>query len=218
MKKTLPFLKRIKKNNNTPWMHEHKAEYLSAKKEVEFLAQEIAYRLNEFDPRMPLHEPKDCMFRFNRDIRFSDNKKPYKENFGVYFSYGSKQSDLPGYYLNISPTELFVAGGLWMPGPPTLLKLRRFITNEGDALLRVIDDKKFKTLFGVLSEENKLKRVPKDFSPDQAFAELLKYKSFTVSMPLAVTEVTKPGFAKKVVEQFKHMKPLNDFLLRGLRS
>ncbi len=218
MKKSLGFLKKIKKNNSTPWMHAHKEEYLEAKKEFEFFIQELIFRIGEWDSRLPHLEPKNCIFRLNRDVRFSDNKKPYKENFGGFMAYGGKKGGLPGYYLNVEPQHCFVAGGVWMPEADKLLAVRRYILEHGDELEKIIKDKKFKKTFGELSTDAALKRVPKGFPADHKHAELLKLKSFTISASLTMDEMTKPGLGKKVDQYFKLMKPLNDFLYKALTS
>lgn len=218
MKQALTFLRKIKKNNNTPWMHAHKDEYLSAKKEFDFLVQEILIRLSEWDEKLPMMEPKETTFRFNRDIRFSDNKKPYKENFATYIGYDGKKGIMPGYYLHVSPTEVFVAGGLWHPEPKELLSVRRGIVYHGQELQKILKDKKFKRTFGELSQEDSLKRVPKGFDADHEFAELLKLKSFVVRKKMLVSDVTAKGFGKKVDEIFRVLKPMNHFLREQVKG
>lgn len=218
MKTTINFLKKLKKNNNTEWMHSHKDEYLAAKKEFEFLVQEIIAHIGEWDSRLPFMEPKNCTFRINRDIRFSDDKSPYKDNFGAFFAYGGKKSGLPGYYFHVSPKECFVAGGLWMPEADKLLKVRRHIADSGEALEVVLKDKNFKKTFKSLSDESALKRPPKGFSPDDPNIEFIKLKSFVVVKNLSVEEILKPGLGKLVDKHFKQMKPLNDFLYNALRD
>jgi uncharacterized protein (TIGR02453 family) len=212
MKNSLTFLRKIKKNNNTEWMHAHKDEYLTAKKEFEFLVQEIIARVSMWDEKLPMLEPKDTMFRFNRDIRFSENKKPYKENFGSYISYDGKKGKLPGYYLHVSPTEVFVAGGLWYPGPDELSLVRKALAEHGDVFEKILSEKKFKRSFGELSTEHTLKRIPKGYSPDHEYAGFLKLKSFTVQKSFSIADVTTKGFGKKVDEAFRTMKPMNHFL------
>lgn len=220
MKQALAFLRKIKKNNNTPWMHAHKDEYLAAKKEFDFLVQEIIARVSNWDERLPMLEPKETTFRFNRDIRFSDNKKPYKENFATYISYDGKKGILPGYYLHLAPNEVFVAGGLWYPEADVLLKVRRGLADNGEDFAKILKDKKFHRTFGDLSTEGSLKRIPKGFDPDHEYAEFLKLKSFIVRKDLLVSEVTAKNFGKKVDEAFRLMKPMNHFLreiIKGTR-
>lgn len=199
-------------------MHAHKEEFLEAKAEFDFLVQEIIARLSVWDEKLPMLEPKETTFRFNRDIRFSDNKKPYKENFASYISYDGKKGILPGYYLHVSPTEVFVAGGLWYPDADELALVRRAIDERGDELMKILDEKKFKKTFGELSDEGSLKRVPKGYSPDHEFADLLKFKSFVVRKKFTVSDVTEKGFGKKVDEAFRVMKPFNHFLREIIKN
>lgn len=218
MKIALNFLKKIKKNNNTEWMHAHKDEYMSAKKEFESLVQELITRLGVWDEKLPSLEPKNCMFRFNRDTRFSDNKDPYKENFGAYFAYGGKKGNLPGYYFHLSPKEIFVAGGIWMPEAQDLKTIRRYILENGDELAKIIGSKNFKKNFGKLNNDYVLSRPPKGFDANHPHVELLKYKSFTVSMPLTLADATSPGLGKKIDQAFKQMKDFNMFLYKAIKS
>lgn len=217
MKNSLSFLKKLKKNNNTEWMHAHKDEYLTAKKEFEFLTQELIHRIGEFDSNLPYLEPKHCTFRLNRDVRFSNNKDPYKENFGAFMAYGGKKSGLPGYYLHVSPKEIFVAAGAWMPEPDKLVSVRRHIMNDGDELLKILNDKKFKKIYSAMDTELLLKRPPKGFPADHEYIELLKYKSFTVSHKLKMEDALKPNFGKVVADLFKVAKPFNQFFYEGMK-
>lgn len=217
MKNTINFLKKIKKNNNTLWMHAHRDEYIAAKEEFAFLVQELIVRISAWDPRLPHLEVKDCVFRFNRDTRFSDNKNPYKENFGAFFAYGGKKGGLPGYYLHLSPKEIFVAGGIWMPEADKLVSIRRHILNHGDELEKILKDKKFKKVYAGLDTEQMLKRPPKGFPADHKHVELLKLKSFTVSSPLTLEQVLRPGLGKVLDQHFKLLKPFNDFLYEGTK-
>ncbi len=216
MKKTIDFLKKIKKNNNTEWMHAHKDEYLAAKKEFEFLTQELITRASVWEDKLPYLEPKHCTFRFNRDTCFSDNKNPYKENFGAFIAYGGKKGGLPGYYLHLSPKEIFVAAGVWMPEAEQLKNVRQYLTTEGDELKKILTDKKFKKTFPVMDTDHVLKRPPKGFPADHPHVELLKFKSFTVSAPLSLDVALSPGFGKIVDQHFKLALPFNRLFLEAL--
>ena len=193
-------------------MHAHKDEYLEARKEFEFLVQELIVRISQWDSRFEHLEPKHCIFRFNRDIRFSDNKSPYKENFAAYFGIGGKKSFLPGYYVSISPKEIFVGGGIWHPEADKLQNVRRYIAENGDDLKKIISDKKFKKTFGALSEEDTLKRVPKGFESDHEYGDYLKLKSFVASKEMTVKESMEKAFGLKIDKILKDLKPLNEFL------
>src|SRR6476619_1134169 len=88
---TLQFLKNLKKNNRKEWFDANRSKYEDAKKDVENLSLEIIKRLSRADETIAHLQPKDCMFRINRDVRFSKDKSPDKTNMGVYFSKGGKK-------------------------------------------------------------------------------------------------------------------------------
>lgn len=212
MKKIIPFLRNIARNNNSEWMKAHRDKYVEARSEFEFLVQELITRISLWDDRFMHLEPKNCIFRLNRDVRFSDNKKPYKENFAAFFGIGGKKSELPGYYISLSPKEIFVGGGLWHPEADKLLSVRRKIRDEGEEFEKIVNSKKFKSFFGELSEEDKLKRIPRGFDADHPQAEYLKLKSIVASQDFTVKEIEVKGFGTKVDRAFQALRPLNAFL------
>ena len=119
---TVQFLRNLKKNNRKEWFDANRSKYEAAKRDIENLSAEIIKRLSRFDETIAHLHPKDCMFRINRDVRFSKDKSPYKTNMGVYFSKGGKKGNNAGYYFHLEPGGSFVAGGMWMPMLPDLKK------------------------------------------------------------------------------------------------
>ena len=199
-------------------MKANKEEYLEARKEFEFLVQELIVRLSLWDDRFSYLEPKNCIFRFNRDIRFSDNKNPYKENFAAFFGIGGKKSPLPGYYVSVSPKEIFAGGGLWHPEADNLAKLRSYIAENGEDLARIVENKKFIATFGSLSEEDTLKRVPRGFEQDHPYGHFLKLKSIVASQDFPSSSALEKGFGQKIDKVFKELRPMNDFLIKALKD
>ena len=95
---------------------------------------------------------KDCVFRINRDVRFSKDKSPYKSNMGASFIKGGKKSVLSGYYFHCEPGNSFVGGGLWMPEVDGLKKLRQEIDYNFDEFKKIIGSKKFAATYKELSD------------------------------------------------------------------
>lgn len=197
-------------DSNKKWFTDTKARLLE---DVEVLLKEMT----ELEPELSAFKPKDCVFRQNRDIRFSNNKDPYKTNFGVYFSPGGKKSPGPGYYLQIQPGNSFLAGGIWMPEADTLKKIRKEIDYSGSELERIENDPEFKKLFPKIEGE-KLKNSPRDYESDHPYIEYLKLKSFTVSHPISDKAIETGVFLKFVLDGFRRMKPFNDFLRQAIEE
>jgi uncharacterized protein (TIGR02453 family) len=108
---TLKFLKDLKKNNTKEWFDANRKVYEAAKQDFEMLVQEVISQHGKKDEEIASLKPKDCMFRINRDIRFSKDKSPYKTNFGAFINRGGKKSIYAGYYFHCEPGRHFVGGG-----------------------------------------------------------------------------------------------------------
>ena len=97
-RETLVFIKDVAENNNREWFAEHKPKYEEAKADVLELVASIIPELSKIDPLISADlDPKKCLMRIYRDVRFSKNKDPYKNNFGIWFSAKSKGGNEPGY-------------------------------------------------------------------------------------------------------------------------
>jgi uncharacterized protein (TIGR02453 family) len=211
------FLEGVQQNNHRDWFQAHKTEFEAAKANVlEFAAQLIAGLAN-FDPIIPADlDPKICVMRIYRDVRFSKDKRPYKENFAIAISAKGKNFDGPGYYLHIHPNDSFVAGGCWMPQPDELKAIRQEIDYNGDEFHSIIESNNFKSYFGDVDTSEKLKTVPKGYEASHPDIEWLKLKSFTASRPLKAAELCQPGAVQKVLEGFETLYPLMVFLRNAL--
>jgi len=217
---TVLFLKNLKKNNKKEWFDINRGKYESAKKDVENLSAEIIKRLSTIDESIAHLQPKDCMFRINRDVRFSKDKSPYKTNMGVYFSKGGKKGNTAGYYFHLEPGNSFIAGGLWMPLPVDLKKVRQEIDYNWDEFNKIINSRKFKTAFGELdrSSEYVLSRPPKGYDENNPAIGFLKMKSFIASVKITDTDLATKDLVKKIVTQFESLKPLIDFMNRAIEE
>ncbi len=212
MKKVLNFLTALEKNNSKAWFDVHRAEYEEAKKEFLVFVDELIQGLVKFDPSIGMPLAKECIFRINRDVRFSANKSPYKNNMGAVFASGGKKSPKPCYYIHIQPGASFIAGGLYMPEKEILSKIRQEVDYEGKKLETILKKASFKNYFEGLDQDSALVRMPKGYEEGHSYAHFLKLKSFTVSHAFSNAEVLKKEFTKDVLTGFKELKSLNDYL------
>jgi uncharacterized protein (TIGR02453 family) len=212
----LKFLKAVGKNNNREWFEKNKTTYLKAKEGFDDFLEALHKDLVKFDDSLAGMNPRKAAFRIYRDVRFSKDKRPYKTNMGAGFSEHGKMEQEPGYYLHVEPGKSFVAGGLYMPSPENLAKIRQEIDYNADRLLKILNEKKFKSYYKGLSDWDKLKTMPKGYAKDHPHIDLLKNKSFVVSHNFKDTEVVNKNFSKKVVEACKMIKPLNDYLIEAI--
>ena len=218
MQKVLEFLKDLAENNNKPWFDENRDKYLIAKKEIETFTIKLIQEFGEIEPSIANLEAKECLFRINRDVRFSKDKSPYKTNFGISINPGGKKSDLAGYYIHIEPGKSFVGGGMWMPMPEQLGKIRQEIDYNLEQFEELIKAPAFKKQYGTLNsgKEISLVRVPKGYEADSPAAEYLKLKSFTATKQLTDNTIASKEFIEHCTTAFKALKPLIGFLNQGL--
>ncbi|MCE2707929.1 MAG: DUF2461 domain-containing protein [Bacteroidota bacterium] len=217
MRPYLDFLSALSENNHKDWMDANKKWYLDTKATLVEDVEVLLKTMVDLEPDLASFKAKDCLFRQNRDVRFSANKNPYKTNFGVYFSPGGKKSPGPGYYLQIQPGNSFLAGGIWMPEADTLKKIRKEIDFSGAELEGIVENPDFKKLFPSLEGE-KLKTCPRDYDASHPYLEYLKLKSFTVSHPISDKAVGNGEFLSLALHGFFQMKPLIDFLGQALEE
>lgn len=209
----LKFLKDIAKNNNREWFEKNKPKYLEAKQNFEDFLEAAHKEMVKFDEGIGGLNPRKMGFRIYRDVRFSKDKRPYKVNMGAGFSPNGKMEQEPGYYLHLEPNnKSFVAGGIYMPNPENLAKIRQEIDYNADKLLKIFKDKKFKKYFNELDDFDKLKTAPKGYPKDHEHIKLLQHKSFIVSFPFTDAQVKDKKFVKNVAEVCKAIKMLNDYL------
>lgn len=213
-KSTLDFLKNLKKNNEREWFDANKEKYLAAKSNVDSFVEDVIKSFTSFDKSLTGLKAKDCVFRIYRDVRFSQDKSPYKTNMGAGINRGGKKMEIAGYYLHIEPGKTMIAGGRWMPSGDHLKKIRQEIDYNGKQLHKILSDKNFKKLFGGLdnSDEYKLVRPPKGYDKDHKDVELLKLNSYLVWHEFSDKDVLSKNFLKNLTATAKAMKPLLDFL------
>jgi uncharacterized protein (TIGR02453 family) len=214
-KSTIEFLSKLSKNNTRDWFEKNRPMYEAAKSNFKEFIDGVLISTAKFDPSIKNLESKNCIFRINRDVRFSKNKAPYKDNFGASISPGGKKSFSAGYYIQIQPGASFIAGGMWQPPTPEINAIRQEIDYNAAEFKKIIASKEFKKYFGALSGEDKLKTVPKGYDKTHPEIELLKHRSYIVVHNLKDSEVLSKNFTKHCNSVMKAMLPLNIFLRKA---
>jgi uncharacterized protein (TIGR02453 family) len=213
----LKFLSALKKNNNREWFEIHRKEYEEAKSGFSSFVTGLISSISAFDAPIAALQAKDCMFRINRDIRFSKDKRPYKNNMAAYFNKAGKKGSGAGYYVHIEPGNSFVAAGLWMPPAEDLLKIRQEIDYHFPEWKKLVSAASFKKYFpeGIRSDEM-LSRPPKGYQEENPAITYLKMKSYVASRAFSDKEVLDKLFVKEVSKSLEKAKPVIDFINRSL--
>lgn len=212
---TIKFLKDLKKNNNKAWFDKNRKVYEEAKADFAAFIQQVIDLHGKKDESIHTLVAKDCMFRINRDIRFSKDKSPYKTNFGASINKGGKKAmNTAGYYFHLEPGACFIGGGLYAPMPEELRKVRQEIDYNFAEFKKIIGSKKFKSVYGDLdkSAEYLLSRVPKGYEADNPAAEYLRMKSFIAIINISDADLTSKELVKKTAAAYAALQPVIEFI------
>jgi uncharacterized protein (TIGR02453 family) len=217
---TLTFLQQLKKNNNKEWFEKNRKLYEAAKADYMQLVENVLDGLKKFDNSLAELQPKQCVFRINRDVRFSADKSPYKTNMGAGFSKGGKALNFAGYYFHCEPAQNFIGGGLWMPDAANLKKVRQEIDYNQQEFKSIVTNKPFVKLYKKLedSKEYSLTRPPKGYDENNPALAFLKLKSFTAGAAITDAQLVEKKLLKNILTHFEAIKPLLDFLNRALEN
>ena len=179
------FLSELGENNNRPWFIMNKPRYDILREEFLAVVTELIAELGKFDKQVVACNPKKALFRINRDVRFANDKRPYKTR----FSAGITPKDLrrpsagggPTYYFHIDPNgTMLIGAGEYLPPAPRLKAIREQVVNDATGFAKLMKNKQLRATFGDLQPDDKLQRPPKGFDPDHPHIEYLKLKSFFV--------------------------------------
>ena len=212
-KNTLLYLKDLKKNNNKGWFEEHRHQFEEARNDFASFVEALITNIGRFDAAIAPLKVKECIFRINRDVRFSKDKTPYKVNMAASFSTGGKKASVAGYYFHLEPGRSFAGGGFYTPQPEQLVKIRQEIDYNFNDWTNIIHEKAFKQHFVNGIEGNgSLVRPPKGYEVSNPALEYLKMKGFIVTQPFSDADLMDKKAVVNIGASFKAMKPLIDFL------
>lgn len=207
------FLSQLKHHNRKAWFDEHRPRYQALRADFTDFVAETITGLGKFDAEVRGVAAADCLFRINRDLRFSKDKTPYNTHFSAAIGPGGRRGDGSAYYFQIDwQGNLMQAGGVYLPSTPALNRIRRFIASAPKRLERVIGDARFVKTYGSLDTELKLQRPPQGFAPDHPLIEYLKLKSFTVSRQVSVKGKSAPVLQRELLMAFGHLYPFVEWL------
>jgi uncharacterized protein (TIGR02453 family) len=218
-KEMFKFLHGLKKNNNKEWFENHRDEYEHFLREP---SKALANAMGVFfrEHKMPvIGNAKVSLFRINRDIRFSKDKSPYKTHIGLSFPLdGSKKEEWCGYYIGFEPAKtgkgmsVFAGGGVYMPMPPHLKRIRAKIDRDYKTLSKAIGAKSFSTVYPKGLTGESLKRIPAGYPEDHPAAELLKMKSFLFGADLSENDLLSEDLPEVLGKAFLAALPVVQFL------
>lgn len=201
------FLQELADNNNKAWFDAHRPQYQALRQEFTDLVGEVIAGIGSVDEAVRDLQPANCLFRINRDVRFSRDKSPYKTQFSAAIGPQGRSTNLPAYYFQIDAAgNLFLGGGLYAPAPEQLANARRFIAAHPERLEELYADPAFHAAYGAIDGEM-LKRPPAGYPADAPHLEALKLKQYLVGQSYVVHEFAGDALAPLIIERFSAAAP-----------
>ena len=214
----LSFFRGLARNNRREWFLPRKPFFEEKVKEpMGQLVDALNLALQEFAPEYQT-DPDKAIFRIYRDVRFSKDKKPYKEHIAATFHRrGTTSHGQAGYYVAISHKQVAVGGGVYAPEPSQLLAIRERIAERHEEFRHILAAKSVRKLLGNL-EGDQLSRVPRGFPAEHPAADLLRYKYYILYKELPPNLTTSPKLYKEIVERLRVMVPFLRFLTESFAA
>ena len=202
---TLQFLKDLDQNNNREWFTDQKNSFLKAQQNAKTVFAEIHGTLQKHDE---IEASK--MMRIYRDVRFSNDKTPYKAHFANSFSRLGKELR-GGYFIRIKPGESLLAGGFWEPNKEDLFRIRQEIAQDATEIKAILNEENYQHYFGGTFESfEELKTAPRGFDKEHPELDLLRKKGFIAQRNFTDAEVLSDNFITEVDNSFRALRPFFD--------
>jgi len=208
------FLTDLVANNNREWFNAHRADYDAAWGLFNDFLEKLIAEMVPFDPSIAYLTPKDCTYRIYRDLRFTQDKTPYKGHFGAYINADGKKAYYGGYYIQFEPQQVLLASGVWWLPTKEMRALRQAIVDQVDIYQQIVENPDFKKICPTIGLDH-FKRIPNGFPKDFPHPEYILCKDYTCS-----TAISAAAFKKAKIEDIAHyfrlMKPFNEFLKENI--
>jgi uncharacterized protein (TIGR02453 family) len=210
----LQFFMDLAGNNNKEWFDANRSRYEQQVREpFKVLVRDLITEVKKVEPAIDV-EPKDCIFRINRDIRFSKDKTPYKLHTGAVIAPGGRKDMVnPGLYIELNPEHMRIYSGVYMPDKNLLYAIRERMATNPEQFAKLLKAKSFKTHFRgeILGDKNKV--LPKEFKQAAEQQPLIFNKAFYYYNELDPTTCLQDDVVKICVDHFKAARPMNAFLM-----
>jgi len=217
-RKTLAFLRALKRNNDREWFRARKVDYEQhVRAPMIALLQQLARDLPALAPDL-VSDPRVCLFRIYRDTRFSNDKRPLKTNVAAHFpSRKFPKGEGAGLYVEVAPQWVWMGGGIYMPSSSELNAIRGAIADDHRRFRRVVTAPAFRRAVGELSGEQ-LTRVPRGYLKDHPAADYLRHRQFIGGREYPADFAVTPRFYSELLTVFRGIAPLVGFLNHAIAS
>ena len=213
---SLTFLRQLARNNRREWFTPRKPDFERWLKEpMHAVIEAINAAMRSFAPHH-IQPPPKCMMRIYRDTCFSADKTPYKKHSAAWWAHaGLLKTSGGGYYFHLSPTELVIAAGVYMPEREQLLAIRTHLLTHHAEMRRRLQSRTLRSLMNEF-DDLRLTRPPKGFPADHPAMDLLLCRQWGVAATLPAQTALQPTLVREIVRRFRAAAPMVDLLNQPL--
>ena len=206
----LDFLRQLSINNDRVWFKARKDRYDALRKPWEQDMERLIGLVADFDPQARGLSIKDSVYRIYRDIRFSPDKRPYKNYFSGVIGKGGRHTVQSCYYVHFGAQDLMLCGGIWWPEKSILDQLRGLIDAEPEEFLAIVNNPDITSRYQWMSQS--LKTMPKGFPKNHPLAQYIKMKEYLLVKRVDDNYFDCEDWVERVAADLQPLKPLHDFL------
>ena len=214
----IDFFSELNKNNNRDWFNQNKQRYIESVKDPFYHFIEVLIHEMHDDDNSINITAKEAIFRIYKDVRFSKDKLPYKTTTSAIISPGGRKDfTTPGYYLEMDYNGIRFYGGAHFLDKSQLQNLREHIASNLNEFKKLQKEGNFKKKFGsLLGEQNK--RIPKEFKKAAEIEPLVANKQFYYRADLSAKKILSNNLIDTIMKLYAVGKPVNKFLINGMKG
>jgi len=216
-KEYLNFFKKLAANNHKVWFDVNRKTYETIVREpFKLFIGDLIDATHQIDADIAI-EPKDAIFRINRDVRFSKDKTPYKLfNSAIISKTGRKDKSYPGMYVELNPERLAIYGGVYMPDKVQIEQIRKYIIKNNKQLEQILAKPEFKNSYKAILGE-KYKRLPREIQVAAEKQPLLNNKQWYYQLTLPAKTILQEDLLEVILKYYKIGRPLQQFLIKAVQ-
>src|SRR5579871_3511120 len=208
----LTFLRNLARHNDREWFQPRKEQFEAQLREPMLaIVRKITDAMTDFAPNH-VRPAEKSLFRIYRDTRFSHDKRPYKTHVAAWWSHqGLEKTSGAGYYFHISPKEVIVAAGAYMPEKEQLAAIRHWLLDHHAEFRKLLARPAVRKTYTEF-EGNALTRPPKGFPCEHPALDLIQCRQWGLAATLPAETALKPDLAAVIIRHFKLAAPIVDAL------
>jgi uncharacterized protein (TIGR02453 family) len=208
----LKFLRNLARHNDREWFTPRKAEFDELLRQPMLaIVRKITDAMLDFAPNH-VRPAEKSLFRIYRDTRFSNDKRPYKTHVAAWWTHtGLDKTSGAGFYFHVSPKEVVIAAGAYMPEKEQLAAIRHWLLDNHAEVRKLLSRPAIKKAFTEF-EGNALTRPPKGFPAEHPGMDLIRCRQWGLSATLPAETALDPRLASTVIRYFRLAAPVVDAL------